>query len=217
MLNIVLLGPPGAGKGTQAKMIVKKYSIPHVSTGDIFRKHIAEKTPLGKEAKEYIDIGLLVPDELTVNIIRERLQQTDCSNSFLLDGFPRTLKQTEALDNFMANNNNKIDIALLIEVPRERILNRMIGRRVCRNCGSSYHIVYNPPKIEGVCDFCGNNIVQRKDDQEDTVKERLIVYDKQTQPLIDYYTNQGKLTLIDGTQDIDVVFNIICEVLGRLK
>lgn len=217
MLNIVLLGPPGAGKGTQAKMIVKKYSIPHVSTGDIFRKHIAEKTSLGKEAKEYIDIGLLVPDELTVNIIRERLKQTDCSNSFLLDGFPRTLKQTEALDNFMANNSNKIDIALLIEVPRERILNRMIGRRVCRNCGSSYHIIYNPPIIEGVCDFCGNNIVQRKDDQEDTVKERLMVYDKQTQPLIDYYTNQGKLTLIDGTQDIDVVFNIICEVLGRLK
>lgn len=216
-MNIVLLGPPGAGKGTQAKKIVQQYSIPHISTGDIFRKNITEQTPLGKKAKEYIDQGLLVPDELTIDIVKDRLMQDDCSEGFLLDGFPRTVFQAESLDSFLKKLDKVIECALLIEVPRENILMRMTGRRMCKNCGASYHVTFNPPKADGKCDLCGGPLVQRKDDTEATVKERLKVYDEQTQPLIDYYAEQDKLIEIDGTQDIDVVFDIAKDVLKRFE
>lgn len=212
-MNIVLLGPPGAGKGTQAKMIVQKYSIPHISTGDIFRKNISEETPLGKKAKEYIDQGLLVPDELTIDIVKDRLQQNDCKEGFLLDGFPRTVFQAEALDSFLKSFEKEVEVGLLIEVPRKDILNRMTGRRMCRNCGASYHVTFNPTKVEGKCDLCGGDVVQRKDDTEDTVKERLNVYDKQTQPLIDYYKKYDKLKEVDGTQDINKVFEDVIDIL----
>ena len=215
MLNIVLLGPPGAGKGTQAKMIVSEYNIPHISTGDIFRKNIADQTPLGKKAIEYIDMGLLVPDELTIDIVDDRLKKEDCKNGFLLDGFPRTEFQAEKLDVILKNQNIKVDLALLIEVPRESILSRMTGRRMCTNCGASFHVDFNPSKIEGKCDLCGHDLYQRKDDREDTVKERLSVYDAQTQPLINFYENQGKLIEIDGTQDISKVFQDVKKSLSR--
>ena len=175
VLNLVLLGPPGAGKGTQAKSIATEYGIPHISTGDIFRKNIAEETPLGKKAKEYIDQGLLVPDQLTIDIVKDRLSQDDCKKGFLLDGFPRTVFQAESLDKMLQEDDKKIDVALLIEVPREDILKRMTGRRVCGSCGASYHVVFNPTKVEGICDACGKEVIQRKDDKEDTVKERLTV------------------------------------------
>lgn len=214
MLNIVLLGPPGAGKGTQAKLISKKYSIPHISTGDIFRKNITEKTPLGVKAKGYIDKGLLVPDEVTIDIVKDRLKQEDCRDGFLLDGFPRTVAQADALDAFLKNEDKAIDAALLIEVPREKILNRMTGRRVCKDCGASYHIEFNPTKVEGKCDLCNGTVVQRKDDTEETVRERLNVYDKQTQPLINFYGKQSKLKEVDGTKDINDVFNDIVNIFG---
>ncbi len=185
-MKIVLLGPPGAGKGTQAKSISNRYSIPHISTGDIFRKNISENTPLGIEAKSYMDNGQLVPDEVTINMVKDRLQQDDCKNGYLLDGFPRTVHQAEALDNFLTEREESIDTALLIEVPKEFILERMTGRRVCPSCGASYHIKFNPPANDGKCDLCGSDVIQRKDDTEETVKERLDVYENQTQPLIDF-------------------------------
>ncbi|WP_138204910.1 adenylate kinase [Haloimpatiens lingqiaonensis] len=214
-MKIILLGPPGAGKGTQAKSISDKYSIPHISTGDIFRKNISEKTPLGVKAKEYMDKGLLVPDELTIDLVKDRLSQEDCKKGFLLDGFPRTVKQAEALDEFINDKGEKIDTALLIEVPRELILERMTGRRVCPSCGASYHIKFNPPKNEGKCGICGADLIQRKDDNEETVMDRLDVYDKQTQPLIAYYKSQNVLSIVDGTLAIDKVFEDICSVLGE--
>lgn len=216
-MKIILLGPPGAGKGTQAKLISQKYNIPHISTGDIFRKNISEKTPLGIKAKEYMDKGLLVPDELTIDLVNDRLVQEDCKSGFLLDGFPRTVKQAEALEEFLRNNDEKIDTALLIDVPGEFILDRMTGRRVCPSCGASYHIKFNPPKSEGKCDACGNDIVQRKDDAEETVKDRISVYKKQTQPLVDYYKSKNNLFRVDGTQSIDEVFKIICNYMGSEK
>ena len=215
VLNLVLLGPPGAGKGTQAKSIATEYGIPHISTGDIFRKNIAEETPLGKKAKEYIDQGLLVPDQLTIDIVKDRLSQDDCKKGFLLDGFPRTVFQAESLDKMLQEDDKKIDVALLIEVPREDILKRMTGRRVCGSCGASYHVVFNPTKVEGICDACGREVIQRKDDKEDTVKERLTVYDNQTQPLISYYKECNKLSEVDGTQAIDKVFEDIKSLLGE--
>lgn len=215
VLNLVLLGPPGAGKGTQAKSIATEYNIPHISTGDIFRKNIAEETPLGKKAKEYIDQGLLVPDQLTIDIVKDRLSQDDCKKGFLLDGFPRTVFQAESLDKMLQEVGKKIDVALLIEVPREDILKRMTGRRVCVSCGASYHIAFNPTKVEGICDVCGKEVIQRKDDKEDTVKERLNVYDNQTQPLISYYKECDKLSEVDGTQAIDKVFEDIKSLLGE--
>lgn len=214
-MKIILLGPPGAGKGTQAKSISQAYSIPHISTGDIFRKNISEKTPLGVEAKGYMDKGQLVPDELTINLVKDRLTQEDCKNGFLLDGFPRTVKQAEALDAFLDGNKMAVDAALLIDVPSSLILERMTGRRVCPECGASYHIKNIPPKVEGICDLCGASLIQRKDDNEETVKERLDVYEKQTQPLVAYYKEKGKLISVDGTKDIDVVFSDIRNMLGR--
>lgn len=216
-MRMILLGPPGAGKGTQAKLISEKYSIPHISTGDIFRKNISEKTPLGIKAKEYMDKGLLVPDELTIDIVNDRLAKEDCENGFLLDGFPRTVKQAESLEGFLRKNNHNIDTALLIDVPREFILERMTGRRVCPSCGASYHIKFNPPKSEEKCDACGSDIVQRKDDAEETVKDRIDVYEKQTQPLVDYYKAKDQLFVVDGTQPIDKVFETICLHVGNNK
>ena len=216
-MKIVLLGPPGAGKGTQAKSISNRYSIPHISTGDIFRKNISENTPLGIEAKSYMDNGQLVPDEVTINMVKDRLQQDDCKNGYLLDGFPRTVHQAEALDNFLTEREESIDTALLIEVPKEFILERMTGRRVCPSCGASYHIKFNPPANDGKCDLCGSDVIQRKDDTEETVKERLAVYENQTQPLIDFYKNKKQLSVVDGTQAINEVFESICKILGSDK
>lgn len=213
-MKIVLLGPPGAGKGTQAKLIVEKYNIPHISTGDIFRKNIKEMTPLGIKAKEYIDKGQLVPDEVTVDIVKDRIQQEDCKNGFLLDGFPRTVAQADALSEVLEDLGTKLDYVINIKVDENNLIVRLSGRRVCPKCGASFHVVFNPPKQEGVCDYCGAEVVQRADDTEETVKNRLSVYNKQTQPLIDYYTNNGLIKNINGEQDIDKVFAEICEVLG---
>jgi adenylate kinase len=214
-LKIVLLGPPGAGKGTQAKLISDKYSIPHISTGDIFRKNISEKTQLGIKAKSYLDAGKLVPDDVTISIVKDRLNMEDCKNGFLLDGFPRTVNQAKALDDFL-DDIKGIDIALLIDVPKELILDRMTGRRVCTSCGASYHIKFNPTKVDGKCDVCGGDVVQRKDDTESTVKDRLDVYEKQTQPLIGYYKDKNKLSIVDGTGEIGEVFERVKKSLGAV-
>nr|WP_207731828.1 adenylate kinase [Clostridium sp. NSJ-145] len=216
-VKIVLLGPPGAGKGTQAKSISNRYSIPHISTGDIFRKNISEGTPLGIEAKSYMDKGQLVPDEVTINMVKDRLTWEDCKNGYLLDGFPRTVAQAEALEGFLADRNEKLDTALSIEVPSSFILERMTGRRVCPSCGASYHVKFNPPTKDGVCDVCGSDIVQRKDDTEETVSERLEVYERQTQPLIDFYNNKNLLSTVDGTKAINEVFESICSILGSVN
>lgn len=216
-MNIILLGPPGAGKGTQAKLISEKYSVPHISTGDIFRKNISNKTPLGMKAKSYMDKGQLVPDELTIEIVKDRLDEEDCKGGFLLDGFPRTVKQAEALDNFLKDKNLKTDSALLIDVPRDVILERMTGRRVCGECGASYHIKFIKPKTEGICDICSGKLVQRKDDTKETVIERLDVYSKQTQPLIEYYKNKDVLFTLDGTKEKDEVFKKIFNILGAIN
>lgn len=212
-MKIVLLGPPGAGKGTQAKSISTKYSIPHISTGDIFRKNISENTPLGIEAKSYMDAGKLVPDEVTINMVKDRLVQDDCKNGYLLDGFPRTVEQAEALQEFLSARGEKLDTALLIDVQKEFILERMTGRRVCPSCGASYHIKFNPTKTAGKCDLCGADVIQRKDDTEETVKERLDVYESQTQPLINFYKDKDMLSVVDGTQEINQVFESICKLL----
>ncbi|MBZ4663311.1 MAG: adenylate kinase [Caloramator sp.] len=216
-MKIVLLGPPGAGKGTQAKLIVQKYNIPHISTGDIFRKNIKEMTPLGIKAKEYIDKGQLVPDELTVEIVKDRIKEDDCKNGFLLDGFPRTVAQADALNDVLADLGTKLDYVINIKVDENNLIERLSGRRVCPKCGASFHVVFNPPKVEGVCDYCGAEVVQRADDSEETVKNRLSVYNKQTQPLIDYYTKNGLIKNINGEQDINDVFEEICNVLGSDK
>jgi len=216
-VKIVLLGPPGAGKGTQAKSISNKYSIPHISTGDIFRKNISENTPLGIEAKSYMDNGQLVPDEVTINMVKDRLKQDDCSNGYLLDGFPRTVVQADALNSFLIARGEQLDTALLIKVPNEFILERMTGRRVCPSCGASYHVKFNPTSNEGKCDLCGSEVIQRKDDTVETVKERLDVYEKETQPLIEFYGEKQMLSAVDGTKAINEVFRGICEILGNNK
>lgn len=212
-MKIILLGPPGAGKGTQAKSISNRYSIPHISTGDIFRKNISENTPLGIEAKQYIDNGQLVPDEVTINMVKDRLQQEDCKNGYLLDGFPRTVSQAESLQKFLEDRKESLDTALLIEVPRDFILERMTGRRVCPSCGASYHIKFNPA-VDSKCELCGSEVIQRKDDTEETVQERLDVYERQTQPLIDFYKNENLLSVVEGTKAINEVFESICDILG---
>lgn len=213
-MKIVLLGPPGAGKGTQAKSISNRYSIPHISTGDIFRKNISENTPLGIEAKSYMDKGMLVPDEVTINMVKDRLAMNDCKGGYLLDGFPRTVEQANALEGFLEGRGEKLDTALLIEVPSSFILERMTGRRVCLSCGASYHVKFNPTSTEGKCDVCGSDVVQRKDDTVEIVKDRLDVYEAQTQPLIDFYANKNNLSTVDGTKAINEVFEGICEILG---
>lgn len=209
-MKIIMLGAPGAGKGTQAKMIANKYGIPHISTGDIFRANIKEGTELGRKAKEYMDQGLLVPDELTVDLVVDRLQKEDCTNGFILDGFPRTISQAEALK----NANQTLDFAIDVDVPDESIVNRMAGRRACVGCGATYHIKYNAPKTEGVCDVCGKELILRDDDKAETVQKRLKVYHDQTQPLIDYYKEVGILRTVDGTQNMDDVFAAIVKILG---
>lgn len=213
-MKIIMLGAPGAGKGTQAKMIAEKYGIPHVSTGDIFRANIKEGTALGKEAKQYMDQGLLVPDELTVKILLDRVAKEDCKNGYVLDGFPRTIPQAEVLDKALVELGDKIDYAIDVDVPDENIVRRMGGRRACLTCGATYHIEHVPPKKEGICDKCGAELVLRDDDKPETVKNRLEVYHKQTQPLIDFYTKQGVLKTVDGTQDMMDVFAAITEILG---
>ena len=214
-MKIIMLGAPGAGKGTQAKKIADKYQIPHISTGDIFRANIKEGTELGKKAKSYMDQGQLVPDELTLELIMDRFQNPDCKNGYVLDGFPRTIPQAEALTEALAKKGETIDYAINVEVPDENIINRMGGRRACLACGSTYHIVYAPTRVEGICDRCGEKLVLRDDDKPETVKKRLAVYHEQTQPLIDYYTEQGVLKTVDGTRSLDEVFQAIVEILGE--
>ena len=213
-MKIIMLGAPGAGKGTQAMKIAEKYQIPHISTGDIFRANIKEGTELGKKAKSYMDQGQLVPDELTLELIMDRFQNPDCANGYVLDGFPRTIPQAEALTEALAKKGETIDYAINVEVPDENIINRMGGRRACLACGSTYHIVYAPTRVEGICDRCGEKLVLRDDDKPETVKNRLNVYHNQTQPLIEYYTSQGKLAEVDGTQSMEDVFNAIVKILG---
>ena len=213
-MKIIMLGAPGAGKGTQAKQIAGKYSIPHISTGDIFRANIKNGTDLGKKAKEYMDQGLLVPDELTCDLVMDRIQQDDCVNGFVLDGFPRTIPQAKALDAALEKLGQHMDVAIDVDVPDENIVNRMSGRRACLDCGATYHVVSLPPKTEGKCDHCGSDLVLRDDDKPETVQKRLSVYHEQTQPLIDYYKNQGILKSMDGTQPMEAVFTAITDILG---
>lgn len=213
-MKIVMLGAPGAGKGTQAKMIATKYQIPHISTGDIFRANIKNGTELGKKAKSYMDQGLLVPDELTVDLVIDRLAQDDCKNGYILDGFPRTIPQAEALDAALVKLGEKMDYAIDVDVPDENIVSRMSGRRACTGCGATYHIVYNPSKKGEHCEVCGEKLILRDDDKPETVQKRLDVYHDQTQPLIDYYTKQSILRTVDGTQDMNDVFAEIAKILG---
>ena len=213
-MKIIMLGAPGAGKGTQAKQIAGKYSIPHISTGDIFRANIKNGTELGKKAKEYMDQGLLVPDELTCDLVVDRIQQDDCGNGFVLDGFPRTIPQAEALDEALTKLGQSMDYAIDVDVPDENIVNRMAGRRACLDCGATYHIVSLPPKTEGKCDSCGADLGLRHNDKPETVQKRLTVYHEQTQPLIDYYKKQGILKSVDGTQPMEAVFTAITDILG---
>lgn len=215
MLRAVLLGPPGAGKGTQAVRLVEKYEIPHISTGDIFRKNIKEGTELGKKAQEYMNAGALVPDELVVDLVKDRLQQDDCKNGFLLDGFPRTIFQAEKLDEFLSESNLKMDIVINLKVEKEALIKRLTGRRVCKDCGASYHIVNVPPKKEGVCDICGGELIQRKDDNIETVENRINVYEDQTAPLIGYYKEAGSLVDFDGEASLDEVFDAIVQAIGE--
>ncbi|MBD5502773.1 MAG: adenylate kinase [Lachnospiraceae bacterium] len=213
-MKIIMLGAPGAGKGTQAKMIAEKYEIPHVSTGDIFRANIKNGTQLGMEAKQYMDQGLLVPDELTVKILLDRVAKEDCKNGYVLDGFPRTIPQAEVLDKALSQLGDKIDYAINVDVPDENIVRRMGGRRACLSCGATYHIEHVPPKTEGICDSCGQELVLRDDDKPETVQNRLNVYHEQTQPLIEFYSKKGVLQTVDGTMDMNDVFEAIVTVLS---
>ena len=213
-MKLIMLGAPGAGKGTQAKKIAEKYGIPHISTGDIFRANIKNGTELGNKAKSYMEQGLLVPDELTCDLVVDRIAQDDCKNGYVLDGFPRTIPQAEALKAALGKMGTKIDYAINVEVPDENIVERMGGRRACLACGCTYHVVYNAPKEEDVCDVCGAKLVLRDDDKPETVKKRLDVYHEQTQPLIDFYDKEGVLVEVDGTQNLEDVFQAITKILG---
>lgn len=214
-MKIIMLGAPGAGKGTQAKLIADQYGVLHISTGDIFRANIKNNTVLGQKAKTYMDQGLLVPDELVVDLVVDRLAQDDCAKGYILDGFPRTIPQAESLDVALSQAGTEIDYAIDVEVPDANIVKRMSGRRACVKCGATYHIEHVPPKVENVCDRCGSQLILREDDKPETVLKRLGVYHEQTQPLIDYYKSRGKLVTIDGTQDMKNVFRAICDILGE--
>ncbi len=213
-MKIIMLGAPGAGKGTQAKKISAKYGVPHISTGDIFRANIKGQTELGMKAKVFMDQGQLVPDEITIGMLLDRIQEEDCKKGYVLDGFPRTIPQAESLTKALADMGDHIDYAINVDVPDENIISRMSGRRACLKCGQTYHIVYNPPKKENVCDVCGEALVLRDDDKPETVKKRLDVYHDQTQPLIDYYKAAGVLAEVDGTKDLEAVFQDIVKILG---
>ena len=213
-MKIIMLGAPGAGKGTIASRLGARRNIPHISTGDIFRANIKNNTELGQKAKTYMDKGELVPDELVVDLIMDRFKEADCANGYVLDGFPRTIPQAEALDKALSANGESVDYAVNVEVPDENIINRMSGRRACVGCGATYHIQFNPTKVEGICDACGEKLILRDDDKPETVKNRLSVYHEQTQPLIEYYSGKGVLKEVDGTQPMDDVFAAIVKILG---
>ena len=215
MKNVVLLGPPGAGKGTQAEKISAKYNIPHISTGDIFRANVKEETPLGLEIKEFMESGHLVPDHLVCEVIEDRIKQADCAEGFLLDGFPRTVPQAEFFDEYLKENGMELTKVIDLKVEESVLVERMIGRRVCRKCGKPYHIPTMPPKVDGVCDVCGGEVYQRADDNEETVRNRFKVYDEQTSPLIENYKNTGKLAPVDGSTGIENVFGAICVLIGE--
>ena len=215
MLRTILLGPPGAGKGTQAVKIVEKYGVPHISTGDIFRENIKNGTELGKKAQEYMNRGELVPDDLVIDLATSRLLQPDCENGFLLDGFPRTVYQAEKLDEFLSEHGSKIDVVLDIAVEKEELITRLTGRRVCKLCGASFHVVNIPPKQEGICDYCGGELIQRADDNIETVTNRIDVYESQTMPLIEYYEKAGNIAHIDGATGLDNVFGDIVKAIGE--
>ncbi len=212
-MNIVFLGPPGAGKGTQAKILIERYGIPQISTGDMLREHRAKGTELGKKAQEYMDKGQLVPDEIILGMVKERLSQADCEKGFILDGFPRTVAQAEALDKLLLDMGKKLDFALALIVPDDLLVERLTGRRTCKNCGMMYHIKYKPSKVEGKCDVCGGELYQRPDDNEETVRNRLKVYHEQTAPLIEYYRNKGILREIDGSKSIEEITQQIISIL----
>lgn len=213
-MNIILLGPPGAGKGTQAKRLIDKYGIPQISTGDMLRAALKAGTPLGLEAKKYMDQGALVPDSVVIGLVKERIQQSDCAKGYMLDGFPRNVSQAEALDKMLGELKQKIDHVVSIDVPSEELVGRLTGRRTCRACGGGFHVMFDPPKKEGVCDKCGGELYQRDDDNVATVTSRLQVYEGQTKPLIDYYTKQTKLRGINGVGDMGDIFGRITAVLG---
>jgi adenylate kinase len=212
-MKIIMLGAPGAGKGTQAKKLAAKYGIPHISTGDIFRANIKNGTELGARAKVFMDQGLLVPDELVVDLVVDRFKEPDCENGYVLDGFPRTIPQAKALDEALSTNGDAVEFAIDVDVPDAKIISRMSGRRACVNCGATYHIVTIPPKKEGICDVCGKELILREDDKPETVEKRLKVYHEQTQPLIDYYKGKEILKSVDGTKDLEVVFDEIVKIV----
>lgn len=216
-MRLILLGPPGAGKGTQAKRVIEEFDIPHISTGDIFRKNIKEKTELGQKVEGLLAQGKLVPDELTIEIVWDRLDQKDCKNGFLLDGFPRTIPQAEALDEGLAKRGLKLDRVLNIDVDKDSLVKRLSGRRVCPNCGASYHIDNNPTKVDGICDACQTPVIQREDDQEETVLDRIKVYDSQTKPLVDFYNKQDLVFTVDGTLPIDEITNKLVTELKKVR
>ncbi|MDF2537102.1 MAG: adenylate kinase [Herbinix sp.] len=212
-MKVIMLGAPGAGKGTQAKKLAAKYDIPHISTGDIFRANIKNGTELGMKAKVYMDQGLLVPDELVVDLVVDRFKNPDCEKGYVLDGFPRTIPQAQALDTALEKNGDAVEYAIDVDVPDSSIIKRMSGRRACVGCGATYHLVTIPPKKEGICDTCGAELILREDDKPETVEKRLNVYHEQTQPLINYYNTKGILKSVDGTQDMDVIFNEINNIV----
>ncbi len=216
-MNLIFLGAPGAGKGTQAKRAVEKYGIPQISTGDMLREAVAKGTELGKKAKEYMDKGELVPDEVVIGIVKERLQQPDCEKGFILDGFPRTLAQAEALDEMLKELGKKIDAVINIAVPEEEVVKRIVNRRTCKKCGAVYHLIYAPPKEDNKCDKCGGELYQRDDDKEETVRERYRVYKQNTEPLIEYYRKKGVLYDVDGTKDIEGVWEEVVSILDKIK